>query len=63
MNGALYLTPRLTLAIVETTLTGLIACLAPGPTLGPEPALGPSKNPLKTAPRQIDVRLNQNNAH
>ncbi len=55
--------PKLTRAIVEMTLTGLVTLsaslapgLAPSPTFGP--TLGPSKKPLKTAPRQIAVRLN-----
>lgn len=50
--------PRLGLAIVETTLA-LLADL--GNSLWPDSTLSPSKNPLKTAPRQIDVRLD--NAH
>lgn len=66
MNSELCLTPRLTLAIVEMTLIGLVILdmgLASGLSSRPafDSTFGPSKKPLKMAPRQIAVRLN--NAH
>lgn len=64
MKSGQFLIPRLTLAIVEITLIGLAMldmklASEPGrPRPAFAPTLGPSKKPLKTAPRQIAVRLN-----
>lgn len=53
------MTPRLVLAMVETTLIGLVTLgvgLTPDSTADTAPD-DPSKKPLKMAPRQISVRL------